>query len=63
MGLSATHDVVIKTLGTQYPTLQVLFFSSPLFFPPVMVTIMRDPTPDTLRPADPAGSRPAGGGG
>ncbi|VDS08309.1 EamA-like transporter family protein [Paracoccus haematequi] len=53
MGLYATHDVVIKTLGTQYPALQVLFFSSLLSFPLVMVIIMRDPTPGTLRPANP----------
>ena len=54
MGLYATHDVVIKTLGGQYPALQVLFFSSLLSFPLVMLVIMRDPTPGTLRPANPA---------
>lgn len=53
MGLYATHDVVIKALGAQYPALQVLFFSSLLSFPLVMVIIMRDPTPGTLRPANP----------
>lgn len=53
MGLYATHDVVIKTLGAQYPALQVLFFSSLMSFPLVMVVIMRDPTPGTLRPANP----------
>ena len=53
MGLYATHDVVIKTLGAQYPALQVLFFSSLLSFPLVMLVIMRDPTPGTLRPAHP----------
>ncbi|MFC3168815.1 DMT family transporter [Paracoccus fontiphilus] len=53
MGLYATHDVVIKTLGAQYPALQVLFFSSLLSFPLVMLVIMRDPTPGTLRPANP----------
>lgn len=53
MGLYATHDAVIKTLGAQYPALQVLFFSSLLSFPLVMVIIMRDPTPGTLRPANP----------
>lgn len=53
MGIYATHDVVIKVLGAQYPALQVLFFSSLLSFPLVMLTIMRDPTPGTLRPANP----------
>lgn len=53
MGIYATHDVVIKTLGAQYPALQVLFFSSLLSFPLVMLVIMRDPTPGTLRPANP----------
>lgn len=53
MGLYATHDVVIKTLGTQYPALQVLFFSSLLSFPLVTLVVMRDPTPGTLRPANP----------
>ena len=53
MGIYATHDVVIKVLGAQYPALQVLFFSSLLSFPLVMVIIMRDPTPGTLRPANP----------
>lgn len=53
MGLYATHDVLIKVLGAQYPALQVLFFSSLLSFPLVMVIIMRDPTPGTLRPANP----------
>lgn len=53
MGIYATHDVVIKTLGAHYPSLQVLFFSSLLSFPLVMLIIMRDPTPGTLRPANP----------
>ena len=53
MGIYATHDAVIKVLGAQYPALQVLFFSSLLSFPLVMVIIMRDPTPGTLRPANP----------
>lgn len=53
MGLYATHDVLIKVLGAQYPALQVLFFSSLLSFPLMMVVIMRDPTPGTLRPANP----------
>ncbi|SNR34545.1 DMT family transporter [Paracoccus sediminis] len=53
MGLYATHDVVIKTLGAHYPAMQVLFFSSLMSFPLVMLIIMRDPTPGTLRPSNP----------
>ncbi|MCZ0960022.1 DMT family transporter [Paracoccus benzoatiresistens] len=53
MGIYATHDAVIKTLGAQYPALQVLFFSSLLSFPLVTLVIMRDPKPGTLRPSNP----------
>ncbi|MGZ3215059.1 DMT family transporter [Paracoccus sp. T5] len=50
MGLYATHDVVIKSLGATYPALQILFFASLLSFPLVSVVLMRDPQPGTLRP-------------
>ncbi len=32
MGLYATHDVVIKSLGAIYPAMQILFFASLLSF-------------------------------
>ncbi|MBM3606174.1 MAG: DMT family transporter [Alphaproteobacteria bacterium] len=50
MGLYATHDVVIKSLGATYPALQILFFASLLSFPLVSIVLMRDPQPGTLRP-------------
>nr|WP_111301208.1 DMT family transporter [Paracoccus saliphilus] len=50
MGLYATHDVVIKSLGATYPALQILFFASLLSFPLVSVVLMRDPQPGSLRP-------------
>lgn len=53
MGLYATHDVIIKTLGASYPPLQILFFSSLMSFPLVSMVLMRDPTHGTLRPAHP----------
>lgn len=53
MGLYATHDVVIKSLGATYPALQILFFASLLSFPLVSVVLMRDPQPGTLRPKNP----------
>lgn len=50
MGLYATHDAVIKTLGGIYPPLQILFFASLLSFPLVSMVLMRDPQPGSLRP-------------
>lgn len=53
MGLYATHDVIIKTLGATYPALQILFFASLLSFPMVAVILLQDPTHGTLRPRHP----------
>lgn len=53
MGLYATHDVVIKTLGATYPAFQILFFASLLSFPLVSVVLMQDKTHGTLRPNHP----------
>lgn len=53
MGIYATHDVVIKTLGAVYPAFQILFFASLLSFPLVSVVLMRDKTHGTLRPNHP----------
>lgn len=53
MGIYATHDVVIKTLGATYPAFQILFFASLLSFPLVSVVLMRDKTHGTLRPNNP----------
>lgn len=53
MGLYATHDAVIKTLGERYPSFQILFFASLLSFPLVSIVLMRDRTHGTLRPKHP----------
>ncbi|MCS5602361.1 MAG: DMT family transporter [Paracoccus sp. (in: a-proteobacteria)] len=53
MGLYATHDAVIKTLGARYPAFQILFFSSLLSFPLISMVLMRDRTHGTLRPNRP----------
>ncbi|MDO5642495.1 MAG: DMT family transporter [Paracoccus sp. (in: a-proteobacteria)] len=53
MGVFATHDVIIKLLGTHYPALQILFFSSLLSFPLVSLILLQAKTPGTLRPANP----------
>ncbi|MFN3274730.1 MAG: DMT family transporter, partial [Paracoccus sp. (in: a-proteobacteria)] len=53
MGIYATHDVVIKTLGGTYPPLQILFFASLLSFPLVTLILLRDPNPGTLRATNP----------
>ena len=53
MGVFATHDVIIKTLGAHYPSLQVLFFSSLLSFPLVSLILLQERTPGTLRPQSP----------
>ncbi|WP_312528590.1 DMT family transporter [Paracoccus sp. (in: a-proteobacteria)] len=53
MGIYATHDVIIKTLGADYPALQILFFSSLLSFPFIAALLLRDPTHGTLRPRNP----------
>lgn len=53
MGIFATHDVIIKTLGATYPSLQILFFASLMSFPLVSVVLMRDRTHGTLRPNRP----------
>ncbi|MFV0384237.1 DMT family transporter [Paracoccus sp. (in: a-proteobacteria)] len=53
MGIYATHDVVIKTLGAVYPSLQILFFASLMSFPLVSMVLMQDRTPGTLWPVNP----------
>ena len=49
----ATHDVVVKLMGASYSPVQTIFFSVLFSFPLAMITIMRDPNPGTLRPANP----------
>jgi drug/metabolite transporter (DMT)-like permease len=52
-GIFATHDVIVKFLGGQYATFQIVFFSVLLSFPLVMLMLMRDTTRGTLIPVHP----------
>lgn len=52
-GIFATHDVVIKVLGSSYSPFQLIFFSVLLSFPLVTFMLMRDPTHGHLRPVHP----------
>lgn len=49
----AMHDVVVKVLGGQYQTFQVVFFSVLMGFPLVTLLLLRDKTADTLIPKHP----------
>ena len=52
-GVFATHDTVIKLLGSGYSPVQLIFFSVTLAFPLALVMIIGDPEPGTLRPRHP----------
>lgn len=52
-GIFSTSDVIVKTLGAHYAPVQIVFFSTLLGFPLATMMLMRDPTPGTLRPANP----------
>ena len=52
-GIFATHDVVVKVLGSQYSPFQIIFFSVLLGFPLVTVMLMSDRTDGNLRPNHP----------
>ncbi|UMA64422.1 DMT family transporter [Roseivivax marinus] len=49
----ATHDVLVKTLGAQFSSVQIVFFNVLFAFPLVTLTLIRDPAAGTLRPAHP----------
>ena len=49
----ATHDVIVKFLGTHYAPFQIIFFSALLTFPLATFMLMRDPTQGHLRPVHP----------
>lgn len=49
----ATHDAVVKGLGETYSALQIMFFVGLFGFPMVIVMLLRDPLPGTLRPRHP----------
>ncbi|ETX26895.1 DMT family transporter [Roseivivax isoporae] len=52
-GLFATHDVIVKRLGADFSTFQILFFSVLFGFPLVTLTLIRDTDPGHLRPVHP----------
>ena len=49
----ATHDVLVKFLGSHYAAFQIIFYSVLLSFPMVVFMLMRDPTSGNLRPRHP----------
>lgn len=52
-GLFASHDVIIKILGSGYSPVQIVFFSVLFSFPLAMLYLLRDATPGTLIPVHP----------
>ncbi len=52
-GIYATHDVVIKFLGSDYSSFQIIFFSGLLGFPLITLMLMSDPTDGNLIPRHP----------
>lgn len=52
-GLYATHDTVVKLLGSTYSPVQILFYSVLFSFPLAMLVLMRDTSAGTLRPVHP----------
>ncbi len=52
-GIYATHDVVVKFLGSDYSPFQIIFFSGLLGFPLVTLMLMSDRTDGNLIPRHP----------
>jgi S-adenosylmethionine uptake transporter len=52
-GAYATHDVVVKLLGENYTSFQIMFFSGLMGFPLVMMLLMGDRRDGTLIPRHP----------
>ena len=49
----SAHDAIIKSLGATLPAVQIAFFAYLLGLPYVILLLIRDTTPGTLRPANP----------
>ena len=49
-GLYALNDITVKYLGSDYSPVQILFFSGMAGFPLLLLQLMVDPKPGTLRP-------------
>ena len=52
-GLYATHDVVVKFLGSTYSPIQIIFFGGMFGFPLLAILLMSDKTDGHLRPRHP----------
>lgn len=52
-GLYATHDVLIRILGGSYSVFQIMFYMGLFSFPLLVVMLIRDPEPGTLRAVHP----------
>ncbi|MBU9697648.1 DMT family transporter [Rhodobacteraceae bacterium HSP-20] len=52
-GIYATHDVVVKYLGSSYSAVQIIFFSGLLSFPLVTVMLLGDRRDENLVPRHP----------
>ena len=52
-GIYATHDVVVKFLGSDYSAVQIIFFSGLLSFPLVSVMLLGDKLDGNLMPRHP----------
>jgi len=52
-GIFATHDVIVKHLGSTYAPFQIVFFSVLFGFPIVTFLLLRDATEANLRPKHP----------
>jgi drug/metabolite transporter (DMT)-like permease len=52
-GIFASHDAIIKYLGSSYSPFQIVFFSVLFGFPMVTFLLMRDAEPGNLRPVHP----------
>lgn len=53
MGIFATHDVVVKTLGALYSPIQIVFFAALLSFPLISIVILQDRSGGSLVPRRP----------
>lgn len=52
-GVFSSHDVIVKLLGANYSSFQIVFFSALFSFPLLSLMLIRDATPGTLRPVHP----------
>jgi S-adenosylmethionine uptake transporter len=52
-GFYATHDVVVKLLGEDYSSFQIIFFSVLMSFPMITIMLMSDRNEGTLIPRHP----------